>query len=277
MPVVTGQPSSRTVSVGQPATFTVTASGTPPLSYQWQRNGGDIAGATSSSCTIVSAAATDNGAQFRCRVTNSAGSATSNAATLTVVANRPPVVTIVTPASGALYTEYRPSAIRDRRRTLKTAPYPRPGSPGKSFSITTRTRIRSSRLQRRDERHVRDSQLRRTSANVWYRIHLTVTDSKGLQATTFRDIQPRTVQVTLTSNPVGLGLTLDGQPITAPYTFTGVVGFLRSIGASSPQTLTATSYDFKSWSDRRGQSHTMTTPSSNATITASYRGPKGDP
>ena len=83
--------------------------------------------------------------------------------------------------------------------------------------------------------------------------------------------------MTLTSNPVGLGLTLDGQPITAPYTFTGVVGFLRSIGASSPQTLAATSYDFKSWSDRGAQSHTMTTPSSNATITASYRRPKGRP
>jgi hypothetical protein len=81
--------------------------------------------------------------------------------------------------------------------------------------------------------------------------------------------------VTLTSNPAGLGLTLDGQPITAPYTFTGVVGFLRSLGALSPQTLAATSYDFKSWSDRGAQSHTMTTPSSNTTITASYRRPKG--
>jgi len=278
LPVITGQPSSKTVSLGQPATFTVTASGTPPLSYQWQRNGGDIPGATSSSYTIVSAAATDNGAQFRCRVTNTAGSASSNAATLTVVANRPPVPTIVTPASGALYTagstiSYSGSATDPEDGTVPasrftweivfhhdthTHPFIAPFS-----GVTNGTFVIPNTGE--------------TSANVWYRIHLTVTDSKGMQATTFRDVQPRTVQVTLTTNPVGLGLTLDGQPIAAPYTFTGVVGFLRSIGAPSPQTLAASSYDFKSWSDRGAQSHTMTTPSSNATITASYRRQKGRP
>jgi hypothetical protein len=277
-PAITGQPSSQTVSVGQPATFTVAASGASPLSYQWQRNGGDIPGATSSSYTIVSAAATDDGAQFRCRVTNSAGSATSNAATLTVVANRPPVATIVTPANGALYTAGSTISYSG------TATDPEDGSVPASrftwdivFHHDTHTHPFIAPFSGVTSGTFVIPNTGETAANVWYRIHLTVTDSKGLQATTFRDIQPRTVQVTLTSNPVGLGLTLDGQPITAPYTFTGVVGFLRSIGAPSPQTLAATSYDFKSWSDRGAQSHTMTTPSSNATITASYRRPKGHP
>ena len=60
-------------------------------------------------------------------------------------------------------------------------------------------------------------------------------------------------------------------------TFAGVVGFLRSVGAPSPQTVAATSYDFKSWSDHGAQSHTMTTPSSNATVTATYRKQRGRP
>ncbi len=45
-PVIVTHPQSRTVPVGQSATFTVSASGSAPMSYQWQRNGTNIAGAT---------------------------------------------------------------------------------------------------------------------------------------------------------------------------------------------------------------------------------------
>src|SRR5262249_20530623 len=78
----------------------VTASGTAPLSYQWQRNNGpggtfvNINGATSSTLTVSNTQAADNGAQFRVVVSNSGGSATSSAATLTVTANQAPSPTI---------------------------------------------------------------------------------------------------------------------------------------------------------------------------------------
>ena len=75
------------------ATFSVTATGTTPLAYQWQRGSVNISGATSSSYTRASAAAADNGATFRCVVTNSVGSATSNAAILTVTFDiKPPTI-----------------------------------------------------------------------------------------------------------------------------------------------------------------------------------------
>jgi glucose/arabinose dehydrogenase len=90
-PSITGHPSSQTVAEGQPATFSVTATGSATLSYQWQRNHQNISGATSSSYTLPSAAFPDNGATFRCIVTNAFGSATSNEATLTV--NAPPSIT----------------------------------------------------------------------------------------------------------------------------------------------------------------------------------------
>lgn len=83
-PAITQQPSDQTVGAGQPATFSVGASGAPPLAYQWQRNSSNIAGATASTYTIASVSASDNGARFRCVVTNSAGNAVSNEATLTV-------------------------------------------------------------------------------------------------------------------------------------------------------------------------------------------------
>jgi glucose/arabinose dehydrogenase len=92
-PSITGQPASQTVTQGQPATFTVTAAGSTPLSYQWQRNQVDINGATSSSYTIASASLSDNGAKFRCVITNPFGGATSNEATLTV---QPPAPFLLT-------------------------------------------------------------------------------------------------------------------------------------------------------------------------------------
>ena len=52
-PAITTHPASQTVTTGSPVTFNVTASGTPPLTYQWQRNGANIAGATSSSYTLA--------------------------------------------------------------------------------------------------------------------------------------------------------------------------------------------------------------------------------
>jgi len=83
-PTITTQPEDQSVTAGQTATFSVTAAGTATLSYQWQRNGVDLAGATSSSYTTPTTTSADSGATFRVIVTNSIGSATSSSVTLTV-------------------------------------------------------------------------------------------------------------------------------------------------------------------------------------------------
>ncbi|TLZ55664.1 MAG: hypothetical protein E6K22_03395, partial [Gammaproteobacteria bacterium] len=83
-PAITTQPASQTVSAGQTATFTVAATGTAPLSYQWQKNGTAIGGATAASYTTPATTASDNGDQFTVVVSNAAGSVTSRAAALTV-------------------------------------------------------------------------------------------------------------------------------------------------------------------------------------------------
>ena len=85
-PSITAQPASQTVTAGQTATFSVTASGTAPLSYQWQKNSANISGATAASYSTPATAAADNGAKFDVVVSNTAGSQTSTMATLTVVA-----------------------------------------------------------------------------------------------------------------------------------------------------------------------------------------------
>ena len=84
-PSITTQPSAATVTAGSTASLSVVASGTAPLSYQWRKDGGAISGATSSTYSIGSTSTSDAGS-YTVVVTNSAGSVTSNAATLTVKA-----------------------------------------------------------------------------------------------------------------------------------------------------------------------------------------------
>jgi hypothetical protein len=83
-PAITAQPTNQSTRVGQSATFSVTAGGTTPLTYQWTKNGAVISGATAASYTTGSAAPTDNGAIFGVTVSNAIGSATSTPATLSV-------------------------------------------------------------------------------------------------------------------------------------------------------------------------------------------------
>ena len=74
---------------------------------------------------------------------------------------------------------------------------------------------------------------------------MTVRDSGGLTHTTFRDILPRTSTITLASDPTGLQLTLDGQPVTTPYSVVGVQGMTRALEAPSPQTSGRQELDFQ--------------------------------
>ena len=101
-PAITQQPTSLAVLTGQGANFNVAATGTAPLAYQWQRNGVDIAGATMAAYALATTVAGDSGAAFRAVVSNVAGSATSNLATLTVAAAAPVLTITAQPADSTV-------------------------------------------------------------------------------------------------------------------------------------------------------------------------------
>lgn len=111
VPAITAHPSDATMDVGQTATFTVAASGTAPLAYQWQKrpSGGswadvtDGTGADTPSYTTAALTAADDQARFRCVVTNPCGWATSNAATLTV--NSPVPAAPTDPTASGIATD----------------------------------------------------------------------------------------------------------------------------------------------------------------------------
>ncbi|HAM72153.1 MAG TPA: hypothetical protein DCM86_10965 [Verrucomicrobiales bacterium] len=89
-PAITTQPVGLSVLIGAPASFSVSATGSDPLQYQWKFNGADIAGATSPTLTVASTKSTDAG-NYTVSVANSKGSVTSSAATLVV--RVPPIIT----------------------------------------------------------------------------------------------------------------------------------------------------------------------------------------
>ncbi len=97
-PAIATQPVALTIVAGQTATFTVAASGFPLPTYQWRRNGLNLAGATAASLTLPNVAF-NAGGDYTVVVTNALGSVTSTAATLTVNPIAP-VITSPAAASG---------------------------------------------------------------------------------------------------------------------------------------------------------------------------------
>lgn len=86
---ITEQPANLTIPIGSPATFTVVATGSGPLHYQWTENGVPVNGANNASYTVASVASADSGKTFAVTVSNSVDSVSSWEAVLTVGARSP--------------------------------------------------------------------------------------------------------------------------------------------------------------------------------------------
>jgi glucose/arabinose dehydrogenase len=287
-PNITQDPSSATVSAGASANFNVAATGTAPLSYQWQKliggtwtnltNGGRISGATSTTLTITGTQAADAG-QYRTMVSNAAGNDTSGAATLTVTANQAPsaTITIGSGLTGGKFIAGQPIAFSG----TATDPEDGPLTAGQfTWQVDYITSIASGNPAVRPfvpefsgasgGSFTPATTGPYTLTDVAYRITMTARDSAGLATTTTLDVAPNVSTLTVTTTPAGLQVTVDGQPFATPRTFGSVVGFQRPIGAPAAQPSGGTNYNFSAWSDGGAATHTISTPLANTTYTASY-------
>jgi len=175
-PTIT-QPASVTVTLGQTATFSVTATspGPGPITYQWYENGVAISGATSSTYTTPPTTAGDSGGVFTVVVSNTVGSVTSSPATLTV---QSPMAKSIVPSSST--PPYNSSVMLVPTFTDGTAVI---GSTGVGSSdITTLAASGGSYPTPR-----------LTAAKTYT---LTVTDSKGNVASTTCLVTPTPVAIT---------------------------------------------------------------------------------
>ena len=271
-PTITQQPTSISVSGGQPATFSVVASGGQPLTYQWRKNGVNIPNASASSYTINSVNQQDAG-NYRCRVSNPNGNSTSNIATLTVTGNNGfPTAQIITPAQG---TNYGGGQVINFSGAATDA---------EDGSVPA-TKLTWSIVFHHDD-HTHDSppiaigvssgsytipNSGETATNVFYRLILVAEDSQGAKDSAFVDILPRLSTLTVTSNPAGAAVTVDGQPFTSPVVVESVEGVLRSIGTTTTQTINnALKINFNNWSNGGTQTQTFATPANNTTYTANF-------
>lgn len=181
-----------------------------------------------------------------------------------------PVPTIETPTAGMQYRggqtfEYSGSGIDGEGTVLGaeaftwkmefhkpsgiTAVWTRTGSQSGSFTVPTTGE---------------------TSANVFYRLILTVRDVQGKTGTTFIDIPPYTSIVTLTTEPSGLIIELDSKPVVTPLSFEAVEGRKRTIRVVNPQTKDGVTYNFSHWLHGGGTYQSITVPADDITITAVY-------
>jgi polyhydroxybutyrate depolymerase len=113
-PSITSQPVAATVTAPGTASFSVTATGSSPLSYQWRRNGVDVAGATSAAYQTPPTAPADNGASYTVVVSNTAGTVASAAALLSVSPPPPGALTnesLVHESITRTYLKYTPVSL----------------------------------------------------------------------------------------------------------------------------------------------------------------------
>ncbi|RFM33960.1 PQQ-dependent sugar dehydrogenase [Chitinophaga silvisoli] len=275
LPVIVNQPQSQSIVSGDPVAFSVTSSGALPLTYQWQKNGVNIAGATADTFLIAAVAAAD-AANYRCIVSNSAGKDTSDNAKLTVLPfNARPVPHISAPLSTRTWNvgdtiHFAGTATDAEDGTIPAAKYqwevrfyhqdgpnnqhyhPGPAVPN---GVTAGTFIADNGGE--------------TSPNVWLRIMLTVTDSQGRTGVDSLDIIPNKVNITAASSIPGLQLILGAQN-TAPFTKTLVVNTPISLEAVTPQVLNGKFYEFASWSNGGAASQVIRVPAKDSTFTATY-------
>lgn len=269
IPVITQQPESVTIPLGDPVTFTVNATGTAPLQYQWQKNGVNIEGANGPDFTIENTLLSDAG-NYRVIITNIAGQITSNEAILTVTPSEKPVAQVLTPIENTLYV------------AGTTISFSGSGSDAEDGTLTPNRM--SWQINFHHDNHRHDEPPREgissgtfeipdqgeTSTTVWYRFILTVTDSKGSIGKDSVDVHPKKSMLNLVTIPSGLQITVDGQPHTAPYAVESVEGFKREIGVSTNQSLGENDYVFAEWLHGGNPTQVITTPENDVTYTASF-------
>ena len=107
------------------------------------------------------------------------------------------------------------------------------------------------------------------TTNTQLEIRLKATDSLGKSTTVTRTIDPKTVDLTFDTSPAGLALTVAGTTVTGPQTITSWDGWGVPVSAQG-QSAQGQYWHFSSWSDSGAASHTITTPSSPATYTATF-------
>ena len=237
-----------------------------PLNYEWSFGDG-----TTSTEANPTKTYSEKGV-YIARLTVSAGGDEVPAQPIVIQAGLPPELNISTPAEGDLYRAgdtitynafaHDAAGFDLDDGDIKTEVRLHHGTHFHPFVGPLTGRAGSFTIPRTGE----------ASADTSYEIKVTATDSNGLFTDKIVNVFPRKSQVSLATSPPGLGLTVDGVPVSTPRTFTGVEGFQRDLFApSNAVAQDGTALQFGGWSDGKSIRHVISTPEDDTTYTATYR------
>lgn len=238
------------VSEGETATFSVTASGLHPLSYQWYIDGQHIDTTEGPVLEIQNVSISLDSARVHVKISNALDTVTADTAWLWVTSNQRPLPEIITPADGQLYNagdriEFKGSA-QDLEDGILSADalswridFHHGTHSHPAMSWTSGITMGTWEIPSVGE----------TSTDVWYRIYLKATDDEGLSKLIYRDILPALGTIEVKSDPEGLVIALDGVSRMAPYSIEGVKGVNRYITPPYKQVRGDSVYFFEAWAD----------------------------
>lgn len=250
-PSITAQPLDQSVSEGDAATFTVAASG-DGLRYQWRKNGNNLAGAMAITYTLPRSQLSDAG-KYSVVISNSIGSVISGDATLAVTErNTAPTAKIISPNSTITYR------AGDILKLSGEGTDPEDGKLPPSaftwmvvFHHDTHTHPGPSVAPGTKDATFTVPNTGEDATSVWYRLVLTVQDSRGKMHSNYVDIRPQLANLTVATDPIGLKLQIAGNEFIAPFSRQIVAGMENSLDVVSPQVLNGVTYEFVGW--REGQ------------------------
>ncbi|MBK9015706.1 MAG: PQQ-dependent sugar dehydrogenase [Saprospiraceae bacterium] len=247
-PFVSVQPQPVLVPVGETVQFRVAASGASPMNFQWQQDGVDIPGAVNDTLYFLNPMLSDSGSLIRCVLTNPSGSDTSQLALLRVTSSQRPLPLLLSPSPGEVWRG------GETLHLLGSATDPEEGALGASrfswridFHHNEHSHPAYGPVSQTVEDFYQIPIVNEVSDNIWYRVHLTVTDQSGLSASVSRDVLPVKTQIVIQTSPPGFPIILDGHKLITPDTVVCVSGVQHQIDAPKSHVTADSLYLFEKW------------------------------
>ncbi|MCF8244968.1 MAG: PQQ-dependent sugar dehydrogenase [Saprospiraceae bacterium] len=247
-PFVSIQPQPVLVPIGEETSFRVAAAGASPMSFQWQKDGVDIVGATDDTLFYQNPMLSDSGSMIRCMVTNPSGMDTSQTAELRVTSSHRPVPGMFSPAEGDRFRG------GEWLHLLGQATDAEDGVLGASrfrwrvdFHHVEHSHPAFGPVSETTEEFYQIPAANEVSDDIWYRVHLTVTDISGLSASVARDVLPIKTNLVVQTSPQGFPILVDGHKLETPDTVVCVSGVLHQIDAPKSHVTLDSVYLFEKW------------------------------
>jgi glucose/arabinose dehydrogenase len=271
-PFISSNPQDILLPVGENASFTVTASGAEPLTFQWQLDGNDIDGANAPTLTISNVQLSDDGNTYQCVVGNNEGSLISDPAVLNVTDNTRPIPVIASPLEGSTYRAGQTISFEGSATDAEDGTLPADQLTWRiDFHHDDHAHPGMAPLSGTFNGSFEIPNIGETDDNVWYRIWVIAEDSEGMTQSVYRDLFPEKVTITLNTIPQGLKLRIDGQTVYSPVTVNSVIGILRTIKAPESQLIGQDLYSFTGWENGATSSIiSLLTPDEPQSFTANY-------